>query len=344
MPEENVRFEWVVKLARLALIATQFMLAVALVATIAIAVVVATSEPTLQTLGPWLLAILLEIAAILWVFVLHGLVGLLVAVEFSTRGTSNRLTQLETLAVDQAETAKSLLDLATLSDQAKSLIYRDKEIDAFRETIHEDLIRQDYDTAEAIIDAIEKKLGYADEAERLRAELSDSRKATLEEKIDAAVVRIQEIIDRRDWDRATREAQKIMRLFPDNPKVLSVPDRIKKARTQHKRELLHAYGEAVRKNAIDEGIELLRELDAYLTPREGAALQESARGVFKAHLHQLGVQFAICVTDQLWAGAISVGEEIIAEFPNSRMAQEVREKLDVLRTKAAAAPAEKREQ
>ena len=108
------------------------------------------------------------------------------------------------------------------------------------------------------------------------------------------------------------------------------------ARTGHKRSLLQAYGEAVRKNDVDKSIELLRELDRYLTPQEAAALEESVRGVFKAKLHNLGVQFAISVTDQQWADAVATGEEIIREFPNTRMAQEVREKMGLLRSRAQA--------
>jgi outer membrane protein assembly factor BamD (BamD/ComL family) len=63
-------------------------------------------------------------------------------------------------------------------------------------------------------------------------------------------------------------------------------------------------------------------------------MEESARGVFRAKLHNLGVQFAICVTDQRWAEAIEVGEQIISEYPNTRMASEVRSKMDQLRARA----------
>ena len=89
--------------------------------------------------------------------------------------------------------------------------------------------------------------------------------------------------------------------------------------------------EAVRVNDVERSIELLKELDKYLTPQEGAALAESARDVFKKKLHNLGVQFAIAVADQNWSFAVATGEEIVKEYPNSRMAREVHEKLELLR-------------
>jgi hypothetical protein len=194
-------------------------------------------------------------------------------------------------------------------------------------------MRQQYDSAEAMINSIENDLGYTEEAARLRVEVKQSREATIDEKIEAAINRILSLLDEQQWTRALRETSRIVKLFPDNEKIAMLPQRISDAKIAYKKSLLQKYGEAVRKNDIDSGMELLRELDRYLTTEEGAALQESARGVFRARLRQLGVQFAISVNDQKWDEAVSAGEEIIREFPNSRMAEEVRGKLPALKTK-----------
>jgi hypothetical protein len=234
---------------------------------------------------------------------------------------------------DSTSVHDNLQELATLSDKAKSLLYREKEILAVREAVHHDLMRQQYDSAEAMINSIENDLGYTEEAARLRVEVKQSREATIDEKIEAAINRILSLLDEQQWTRALRETSRIVKLFPDNEKIAMLPQRISDAKIAYKKSLLQKYGEAVRKNDIDSGMELLRELDRYLTTEEGAALQESARGVFRARLRQLGVQFAISVNDQKWDEAVSAGEEIIREFPNSRMAEEVRGKLPALKTK-----------
>ena len=49
----------------------------------------------------------------------------------------------------------------------------------------------------------------------------------------------------------------------------------------------------------------------------------------------LGVQFKIAVHDKEWLRSVTVGEQIIREFPNTRMADEVRSMLDLLRERAA---------
>ncbi len=78
----------------------------------------------------------------------------------------------------------------------------------------------------------------------------------------------------------------------------------------------------------------LRELDTYLTPTEGLALKESASSVFRTKLHNLGVQFALAVTEKKWAGALEAGQQIVRDFPNSRMSHEIRSKMDILQARA----------
>ncbi|MHC4983146.1 MAG: hypothetical protein ACYTF6_08270 [Planctomycetota bacterium] len=335
MAMQNAPFEWVARLTRLAITASLLFLALALMGAVAGAVLAIINEQGWITIAVYVLEALAAVIISIWVFVLYGLVRTLVANERAVASSAGRLGRIETLLQSQADSSKKLVERATLSDQAKSLVYRDAEIDTIRESIHEDIIRQDYGAAEALIDSIEKKLGYADIAARLREEVTASRQRTRAEQIDAAVTRIIEIVERRDWARALREAKRLLEMFPDNPKVASLPGRINKARNDHKRTLLKVYDEAVKINDIDKSIELLKELDLYLTPQEAAALEESARGVFRTKLHNLGVQFAMSVSEEQWEEALATGLQIVDEYPNSRMAHEVREKLDLLRARAA---------
>jgi uncharacterized protein YqgQ len=235
---------------------------------------------------------------------------------------------------DQGGHLHELVQLAVLSDQAKSLIYYEQEIEAFRETVNAMLLKQDYQSAEAMIARMEKQFGLVEEASRMRDEVTSYRQKTVSDKLDSAVERIDDILSRQQWAQAKREAERLAAMFPDNDRVRELPARIQGAWNDYKRQLLKDYGEAVRINDVERSIDLLKELDRYLTPQEGAALSESARGVFKAKLHNLGVQFAISVTDRQWTDAVATGEQIMAEFPNSRMAREVGAKLDLLRAYA----------
>jgi len=336
MPDIEGRFALVGVIARWALILTLVLLATGLVVTIALAVdEIIAEQATVQSLTIKSLIVLATVALAGWAAVIAGAARALVANEQAVSLAAGRLERLETLAADQAESARKLCDLASMSEKAKSLLYREKEIETFRETINHELMRQDFAAAEALIDQIDKNIGYGEEAHRLRAMVAKSREATIEERLEAAINRIEKLVGSFDWARALRETKRLTTLFPEDARVGKLAQAIHAARNRRKRDLLQAYGDAARKNDVERSIELLKELDGYLTPPEGAALAESARGVFKARLSNLGVQFAIHVADERWSEAVAAGEQIMREFPNSRMANEVREKMDALRARAA---------
>jgi hypothetical protein len=104
------------------------------------------------------------------------------------------------------------------------------------------------------------------------------------------------------------------------------------------------WDEAVQSKDTDRSLEILKELDMYLTPTEGLALKESASSVFRTKLHNLGVQFALAVTERKWADALAAGQQIVRDFPNSRMSHEIRSKMDILQERARLAKKEPAEQ
>ena len=56
--------------------------------------------------------------------------------------------------------------------------------------------------------------------------------------------------------------------------------------------------------------------------------------MFHERLMKMRVQFSLAVKEKRWKDAIQVGQSIIGEYPNSRMAKEVAETMDALQTRA----------
>ncbi len=335
MPTTNSRFTWVVTLARIWSLITLAFLGVAFVATTAYVCVAMTGELAIYRVAVAVLSLLVVVSLAAMVLVFRGMVEAIVSSEQGVRPLTDHLKRIESLLEAAHESDRRLIELSQMSDAARSLLFRKAEIEAMDELLHEYLIAQDYTGAEKLADDIEKRFGHTGQVERMRAEIIKARATTTEQKIDAALGRIGKLIESRDWSQASRQTRRLMQLLPDNPKIAALEQLISDARTKHKRDLLEEYGQATKSGNVDRSIELLRELDKYLTPPEAAALAESARGVFKAKLHNFGVQFAIRVTDQNWNGAIDIGRQIIRDYPNSRMAQEVRQKMSTMRTLAA---------
>jgi hypothetical protein len=334
MADRLRRFEWVVRTAKVWLLLVDILLVLGFV--LAALVMVKSKEFSIQWLFglPWIVTFVGLAAAAFWVMVIRGIVETVATNEHHLSEVVDRLGRLESLTEAIHNSNARLVELSQMSEAAKSLIFREREIEAMNELTNEMLIRQDYAKAEALANDIEKRLGYSDQVQQMRKEIAVSRETTIEQKVDMAVKRVASLIEQHDWAQAARQANRLVGAMPDNARIAVLPQAVRDARAKYKAELLSAYGEAVKNSDIDHSIELLRELDKYLTPQEASALQDSARGVFRARLHNLGVQFAIRATEENWAEALSIGERIINEFPNSQMAQEVRNKMDSLRALA----------
>ena len=87
-----------------------------------------------------------------------------------------------------------------MSEQAKSLIYHEQEVEALNESVNGLLLQQDYVGAEMMLKRVELQAGLAEEASRLRSEIAASRENSVEDKIDAAILRITQRRNGTRWD------------------------------------------------------------------------------------------------------------------------------------------------
>lgn len=221
-----------------------------------------------------------------------------------------------------------------ISDLVRSVTHRSRERTSIRLAINEEIIRGDWEAAYALVELLEERHGYRNEASRLRAELDDSRASEANVKVHDTVEHVRALMASHDWDRARRMMDRLMAANGENHEVKELPQAFHRAWNEHKRRLLKEWDQTVQRNEVDRGIALLKELDHYLTPSEAAALQESARGVFREKLRNMGVQFSLAVSENNWKEALNVGRQIQEEFPNSRMASEVQDRIHVLMKRA----------
>lgn len=222
-----------------------------------------------------------------------------------------------------------------LSETAKRIAYRQQDLQALRQTIEQDIENGNFDAAMVLVSELAQTYGYREEAESYRDRITMARTAEQEAKISEALAKLDDIIARREFDRASREAAKIQRLNPEHERTRGLTRRVAQARDQYKHQLEREFLEASERDDVDHALELMKVLDKYLTEEEAAPLRETAKGVIGKKRDNLGVQFKMAVHDREWTSAVRVGEQIIRDFPNTRMAEEVRGMIDVLRERAA---------
>jgi len=234
-----------------------------------------------------------------------------------------------------ARAIQDMTEEAALSDDARRVLNRKRERELLCRAIEEDIAVAEWDAALVLVDELAERFGYRAEAEAFRQRIEQERAETTDRQVSEAIGLLDGLIVQRRWDAAASEAERIHRIFRHSMRVSGLRERVAHARESYKEDLYNRFLEAAHEDRPDEAIELMRELDAYLTEAEAEPLYEVARGVIGRQRTNLGAQFKMAVRDKRWADAAVLGARIIDEHPNTRMAQEVREIIDHVRTKAA---------
>lgn len=223
-----------------------------------------------------------------------------------------------------------------LSETAKRILHRKEERALLRKAIEQDIAAGDYDVALTLVKELADRFGYRADAEEFRARIERVRSQTVDKEIMSALEGLEGLIRSTRWAEAYAEAARITRLFPESHRVADLRTRVDQARIRHKQDLERRFLLHAQREQVDEAMTLLKELDQYLTEEEAEPFREVARGVIGKARDNLGVRFKLAVQDRAWRDAVEVGERIIEGFPNSRMAQEAREMIDMLRERAEA--------
>ena len=275
----------------------------------------------------WFLAAALSLVAVILLF--SKILKILDALEENG-------AKLERIA-EALEKNRSVLaqieQTARLSEAARTIVFRDADRQSLREVVFDKLQQQDFEATNQIIDEIAQRVEYKELAEQLHVEAERYRDATDAERVKQVIVHIEKLFENYQWAKASTQIERLIRAYPKSKEAEALRRKLLDKKQERKKILLTAWDDAVQRQATDQSLEILRELDLYLTPNEGLALQEAARDVFKTKLHNLGVRFSLAISGKNWAEALRIGSEITRDFPNSRIADEIREKWNVLEQK-----------
>lgn len=236
-----------------------------------------------------------------------------------------------------AEMLAHIHEHTMLSDSAKRIAYRREERQMLRKAIEEDIALEDWDAATVLTDNMSERFGYIEEAEEFRRHIDERRADVMYRRMRESVEHCEALIAASEWTAAYAEAARIKRMFPDAPQAQEIDQQVRRAWRERKQRLEREFLEIAGQSDAEGALEILKELDPYLTPREAEPYKEIARGVIGKARDNLGLQFKLAVQAQDWSHAIHIGERIMDEFPNSLMAREVRERIGVIRVRAAEA-------
>ncbi len=278
-------------------------------------------------------------ATIVACLVVRGSVSVLLKIEGNLFHSHDVLLDLQQQLRTQNASLAEIAENVQLSDATKSIAGREKKRKALHDAIQEEILKGNWDAAYYLVDELEKRYGYRNEAARLREEVDGWRGRAKEQRLLQGLKHIEAAISRYDWRVARSLASQVLQVFPDDDRAKGLEQRVHDAFNQRKQHLLTTWQESVRNHDTERSIDLLRDLDQYLTPDEAQDLREPVRNLFKERLQGLGSQFTSAYKVKDWDTALSAAERIQLEFPTSKMAEEVRALIRSIREQADAQPA-----
>ena len=215
---------------------------------------------------------------------------------------------------------QSINDRLLISDHAKQIAYRERDREALRQAIQDDIRKGDLEAAIVLCDEMARTYGYREEAEDFRSRIIAARAADVAQKIQSGIEAMERLLYAHDWEAAHQQALKVQRTYPDSPSTRDLTLRVKTARENHKRELEREFLQAAGRDDVERAMALLKQLDVYLTEEEAAPLREAARGVITKKRDNLGGDPAGLLVHEfplgvsLTSGGLVLGPPPVQEF------------------------------
>jgi len=238
------------------------------------------------------------------------------------------------VSAGDADKLDAILEAMQMSENAKRILFRDRELQLLRKTVHEDIARGDFHAALVLCDQMANVFGAVEEAEEMRTKVQEIIHQHHEERIREEMQQLKSLLDARQWVEAYQYAARLRRLFPESPLLHEIEQRIADVRTEYRHNLEDRFLKSAKDDNVEQAMVLLRELDGYLTPEEARKFRDTATSVIRTYRDSLGARFKMAVSDHRWQDATEFGEELVKQFPNTKMAEEVSEMLETIRTRA----------
>lgn len=182
---------------------------------------------------------------------------------------------------------------AALSDDARRVLNRTKERELLCRAIEEDIRSQDWSAAQVLVTELSSRFGYEQDAEQFRMRIEMARAEGLDQEVNGAIQQLDRLIVQRRWDEALAAADRIAAGFPVSPRVRGLRERVATAKHQYKEELERRFLLSAQADRVDEAMEILTDLDHYLTEQEAEPFREVARGVIGKARENLGAAFKL---------------------------------------------------
>ena len=255
----------------------------------------------------------------------------------TTVGVGHLLRQLsEEVARGRSDAARvaravgALEKWLALPEKSRAILSKRAEPPAFREAVAEALASEQWNEAERLIEAMDETLGLASEARQLRAQCQQVRSAALERHGRQTVEGIRKLIELDRFIEADQALVAFRDRFPKDDRVTALSQAIREGRQRRRAVLLGQFEQACERLDVAAGLDTLGKLEHLAGDREFMDLRVRLTEV--DHEVQLAMRdrFAELIKAKQWPEALAEADEILRQYPQAAMAEDIRKVYDQL--------------
>src|SRR5688500_2969339 len=216
-----------------------------------------------------------------WTMLAAGSIGLLLVLttwplamtlsaarDVAAKGAGATLNVLQARLQSITVLLNEMSEQQRLSDRAKVVAFREKDRDALRRAIREDIAKRDWEAALILADDMERIFGYKQEAMKFREDIHRAQEDIVRRHVNEAVAVIDRHCRAEAWSDALREAERLMNAYKSDAQVMALPQEIENRRLNHKKQSQDSFQDALNRKDNDAAIEILKKLDLSLTRAE----------------------------------------------------------------------------
>lgn len=248
----------------------------------------------------------------------------------TTRAASDRQAQM---LADLIERVDGVAHWTAMSEPTRSLLVRQREIDVFRKQIETAIGEGDWPVANQLIGTYEQHFADKATADAFRTRLWSAREAADDREVRQRISDIRRLTDEANFPAAELALTRLSSDHPDDKRLDDLRSTLAKAQRRHREGLEERFRQLLADKRFEEAAPLLEEMP-WLEPDTLAGYREQWKECVRQAQHEARQLFSTAVKDRQWARAAEHGELILARFPDTVLANEVRTVIETLRQRA----------
>ncbi|MDD4889144.1 MAG: hypothetical protein PHU85_04385 [Phycisphaerae bacterium] len=254
----------------------------------------------------------------------------------TTRAAADRQAQM---LADLIERIDGLTHWTAMSEATRSLLVRRREIDVFAKQIESAIGEGDWPEASRLIEMYEEHFGDHEMAEQFRKQLGSAHEAADDRVIRGRITEVRRLMDEQNFPAAEMALTRLCNDFPDDKRLDDLRSTFVRAQRRYREGVEDTFRRLLADRKFEEAAPLIDEM-RWLDSDALAAYREQWKDCLRQAQHEARDSFSAAVKDKQWAKAVEIGDVILARFPDTTLAAEVRKHIDALRQRAnpAAAP------